>query len=226
MDQLNSLVDLALDYLEDKLPPPLYSLLLNALSHLLALCTAAFRVIGSLASTHPQDWDTQTILPPIITLLAAYLALLSVYRTATWAFRLAIWFVKWGSIIGVLSMGAGWLAAVTHMNGEGNNGLADAMSNLMNGRSGNSHPRSRTTARTRNPVDTRPRNGFKASPDWQYQEGETQQNDAQNIMQNIVDTAQQIFDGSGWWELSKIMAGAQKPDEAREERAKAKSKSR
>ncbi|TEB37530.1 hypothetical protein FA13DRAFT_1726643 [Coprinellus micaceus] len=226
MDQLNVYIEYGLEYLQGKLPPPFYSILITGLSYLLALCTAAARLIGSLASTHPQDWDAQTVLPPIITLLAAYLALLSLYRTATWALKLAIWFIKWGAIIGILAMGAGWLAAVSSMNKDGGTSLAGIASNLMDGRSGNGNPKSKSNVRISSNDNPRAGN-FQATPNWQYQEGaDKQQNEVQNVMQNIADTAQQILDGSAWWELGKIVAGAQKPAEAREERNKDRSKPR
>ncbi|KAF6760049.1 hypothetical protein DFP72DRAFT_1166325 [Ephemerocybe angulata] len=225
MDRLDAFLDPALNYLQDKLPPPLYSLLVTALSHIMGLSTTSLRLLGSLLSKRPQDWNMENILPPIITLIAAYLALMSFYRTATWMVKLIVFFIKWGSLIGMLSVGAGWLAA---LNGDGNNNLGDVVASWMNGRSGTkSRPRynSRTAGLTNN-HRTRGRKS-EASHDWQYQEGsQGKSSEAQNIMQNIVDTANQVLDGNGWWNMAKIMSGAQQPAEAKEKNAKGRTRLR
>ena len=71
--------------------------------------SALFHFVSALSSA--QSWDSQKILPPLITLLAAYLALVSFYRTTGWMIRTAFAFVKWGGIIATLAAGAGYFMA-------------------------------------------------------------------------------------------------------------------
>ena len=211
---MDALVEPLLAFLEERLPPPLYAVIINVLSHVLALSTTAFRLVGALISRPPEEWDLQSILPPIITLLAAYLALVSLYRTTTWMIRLVFWFIKWGSVIGILGLGAGWLAAAVNMNGGVDNGLLDILSSLINGRSSASmRQKGRAPSpRTQAPKERRYRawDKFEGNRDWQYQE-RTQQvnNEAQVIMQQIVSTANQMFDGHTWWQMAMSVSGMQ-----------------
>jgi len=96
-------IDPVLSYLESVLPASVYSALLTGSSHILAITTA---LLSSLSSS-PSTWTAQAIIPPLITLLSAYLALSSIYRTI----RLTLWFAKWGTILAALMGGIGWLAA-------------------------------------------------------------------------------------------------------------------
>src|SRR6267154_831419 len=93
---LPAFLDPLLDFFAEQLPPPLYSFLISLLSHSLALFTALVSLISSLVSSKPWEWDAQTIIPPLITFLAAYLALVSLYRTTSWMVRTSFWFIKWG----------------------------------------------------------------------------------------------------------------------------------
>src|SRR5882762_8101257 len=106
---LPAFLDPLLDYLSSRLPPPLFSFLLSLLSHALALFTSLLNLIFTVVSTKPADWDAQTLLPPLITLLAAYLALVSIYRTTSWMVRTTVWMMKWGAILSALAAGAGWM---------------------------------------------------------------------------------------------------------------------
>ncbi|RXW23379.1 hypothetical protein EST38_g2502 [Candolleomyces aberdarensis] len=213
MDQFAPLLDPVLDFLAERLPPPVYSILINSLSHFLAVTTTAFRLLGSIITKGPQEWDLQNILPPILTLLAAYMALASAYRTTTWLFRITIFCLKWGSVIGILSMGAGWLAA---LNGDGNNALGNTNGRSRGTSRSNVKPRARvagTGGKKYSPLDK-----FDEGSSWQYQEpgkGQEILSDAQNIMQNIVGTANQVLENSGFWQVAKVMAGIQQPEEQR-----------
>jgi hypothetical protein len=207
MDQFTPFLDPVLDFLSDRLPPPLYSILVRVLSHVFAVTTTALRLLGSLISKGPQEWDLQNILPPILTLLAAYLALASAYRTTTWLFKLTIFCLKWGFVVGILSMGAGWLVA---MKDDANSALGNT-----NGRTGGT---SRSTVKTRSRVTGgkkySPFDKFDEAGGWQYQEPRKDQeilSDAQNFIQNIVGTANQVLENTGFWEVAKVMAGVQEP---------------
>jgi len=112
-----------LDYISNILPPPLYSILLTFLSHSLALATSLFSLVISLISSKPWEWDAQTVIPPLITILAAYLALTSIYRSTTWMIRTSFWFLKWGSIFAALLGGAGYYMGMGGGNGNGIMGL-------------------------------------------------------------------------------------------------------
>ncbi|EEB98901.1 hypothetical protein MPER_01509 [Moniliophthora perniciosa FA553] len=106
---LPAFLDPLLDYLSDNLPPPIYSFIITFASHSLALISALSSLFSTLLRTNPSQWDAQTILPPLIAFLTAYLALVSVYRTTTWMVRTSFWFIKWGTILAVLFGGMGWI---------------------------------------------------------------------------------------------------------------------
>ncbi|KAI0071746.1 hypothetical protein K474DRAFT_1668688 [Panus rudis PR-1116 ss-1] len=119
---LPAIFDPLLDYLEDLLPPTAYSILTNLLTYTIALATALFTFVATLVTSgSPLEWNAEQILPPLITLLAAYLALVSFYRTTGWMIRTAFAFVKWSAIIGILSASAGYFLA--NAGNEGENGV-------------------------------------------------------------------------------------------------------
>lgn len=91
------------------LPPPVFNALLTLLAHGMAFLSALIGLGSALISSRPSDWDAQKIIPPLITLLAAYLALASAVRTATWFVRTTAWLVKWGFIMAVLSATVAWV---------------------------------------------------------------------------------------------------------------------
>lgn len=119
---LPEVFDPVLDYVASLLPPPADQLVDRVLVPLLARGWALGQSLYALAAymlgTDPSSWDAQQILPPLITLLGAYLAIISFYRTTSWMVRTSIWFVKWGSILGALAGGAGYLAG-QQANGRG-----------------------------------------------------------------------------------------------------------
>jgi hypothetical protein len=159
---LPAVLDPILSYLSSVLPPPFYSFLLTVLSHSLALFTALVSLCYTLLSSKPWEWDAQTIIPPLITFLAAYLALVSLYRTTSWMFQTGVWVMKWGTIIGALVAGAGWIAAQGGGGGVGQLGGGGVMSFLgglildaINGRGQNAAGGSRSRSRTQSQSRTR-----------------------------------------------------------------------
>ncbi|KIM45136.1 hypothetical protein M413DRAFT_35330, partial [Hebeloma cylindrosporum] len=115
-------LDPVLEFLSNNLPSPLYALLLKVLSHSLGAIAALTTLCESLLSSSPSNWNAQTLLPPIITILAAYLALASLYRTTSWLIRLIFWFMKWGTLLGILMGGVGYLIGGAVGNAVGNQG--------------------------------------------------------------------------------------------------------
>ena len=105
---LSQLLAAGLDYLADRLPPPVYSALIALVSRSLVFVSSISTFVASLVSADPSHWNPQQILPPLITLLCAYLALLTIYRTTTWAIRTIFWFFKWGFILSIIFTGMGW----------------------------------------------------------------------------------------------------------------------
>ncbi|KAH7926691.1 hypothetical protein BV22DRAFT_986085, partial [Leucogyrophana mollusca] len=151
---LPAFLDPLLDYLADQLPPPLYNFLLTFLSHVLALLTALVSLVASLISSKPWEWDAQTVLPPLITFLAAYLALVSLYRTTSWMFRTCLWFIKWGTIFGALTAGAGWYMG----NQGGGRGIVTSLGgillDMLNGQGQNAPGGTRAPPQTRTKTET------------------------------------------------------------------------
>ena len=180
---LPALLDPVLDYLYDVLPPGVYDFMMSAAANLLAFGTAAYNVIVYLAGAKPWQWDAQTIIPPLIALLTAYLALLTAWRTISWMVRSTIWVIKWGTILSVLVGGAGYFAgggANGVANGPGANGgvgfaqMAGAVFDMLRGAG------SRATAggeeEGARPGRARPAawESFDAHREWQYEEGAEQ----------------------------------------------------
>ncbi|KAG6820515.1 hypothetical protein H0H93_015988 [Arthromyces matolae] len=200
-----------LSYIHDVLPSPIYSFLINAVSHLLVLGSAAYDLVVSLLSRHPFDWDLQTVLPPLITLFAAYLALLSFYRTTTWMLRTTFFFVKWGTLIAIFIASIAWFT--------GNGGtpsnyggvvstLGNAILAAMNGQT------KKPARRWSHKQSSRPRasspkawDSFQRHRDWNRAEpqGDAAALNAQNFINDIVGAADRLANQGGWWELIKAV---------------------
>ncbi|RDB25305.1 hypothetical protein Hypma_008054 [Hypsizygus marmoreus] len=212
---LPDLLGPVVSYLADTLPPPLYTFLINFLSHCLALLAALYSLVISLASTHPLEWDAQSILPPIITVLAAYLALSSFYRTTSWMLRTTLWFVKWGTILGALTAGAGWYMGSANENGVGGYGVIPTLGNfvldMINGQgqnaAGGSRSRSQKQRYRASPERKKPKpwDSFERHREWQYQEteGRVGNADAQTIINDIMGAASSAVKDSWWWSMTK-----------------------
>ena len=187
---LPEIIDPVLSFLSSKLPPPLYSFLLSFLSHSLALFASLLSLVLTLASTKPWEWDAKTLLPPIISIFAAYIALLSLYRTTSWMIRVSVWFVKWGVILAAAIAAAGWYA--TNINGvaiPGASGVASGLGGLLvdmlnvNGqgeRAVGSRPKPTSRSRTKSSYERmegkpKPWHSFEQHRGWQEQDRDVQQ---------------------------------------------------
>ncbi|PPR02970.1 hypothetical protein CVT26_004915 [Gymnopilus dilepis] len=203
-----ALLDPILDFLSEHLPAPLYSLVIRALSHLLAALTSISLLGLTLLS---NSWNVQALLPPIVTILAAYLALASVYRTTTWMARTMFWFLKWGSLFGILMAGAGYFMGNAG-NAVGNQGavsmLAGLVANLFDDNSrtqGRRRPR-QTRTRTKRP---RAWDSFEVHKEWQYQQEDEQRDqapDLQKLMNMFAGAAGQVLQGN-WWSSARGESG-------------------
>ncbi|KAG2150412.1 hypothetical protein DEU56DRAFT_970757 [Suillus clintonianus] len=211
---LPAFLDPLLGFLAEKIPPPLYSFLLSFLSHSLALFTALISLISSIISSKPWQWNAQTIIPPLISFLAAYLALVSLYRTTSWMVRTSIWFIKWGTILGALTAGLGWYMGNQNA-GVGNTGVVSSLGGFIwdvlnsQGQSTPDTQRSSRTPKTRTQrkSNDRPRSweSFEKHKQWQYQErgGNQEGDDAQKIMSNIMKAANRVITEGGWWDVAR-----------------------
>jgi len=198
-------VDPLLSYIEAVLPPPVYSILLTVLSHSLALASALLSL-----ATSPSTWNAQTILPPLITILAAYIALSSLYRTI----RFTIWLVKWGTILASLFGGVGWLMSGGPLGQRGEVGDRRPGTSSSRPRAWESwdrHDTYREERRQRVP----PQDGAE---------------DVQKFVQELTGAAGRIYAQSGdWWEAAKGVVeeiGERARERAEKSSQKAKAKSR
>lgn len=204
---LPAVFDPFLEYLSTALPPPLYFFIINVLSHTFAAVTTIARLSTSLLSTTPSDWNAQALLPPIITILTAYLALASIYRTTTWALRLGFWFLKWGTLISVIMAGAGYFmgnAGVAVQN-QGAAVLGDIFSSLFDG--GDVSKRNRQTkSQRRSRNKPKAWDSFEQHREWQYQQPNEREGanvQTQQMMDMVVDVAGQVFETGDWWGTMK-----------------------
>jgi len=213
-----------LSYLSDVLPPPLYSFLIDVLSHCLAFITALLTLLSSFLSIHPSQWDAQTVLPPLITVIAAYLGLIAFYRTTSWMFRTTIWFIKWGTILGVLAAGAGWIAG--HFGSSvGPYGVVSELGRFLFGtitrsvENGSGSSRSRSQRNNAGSSHKKPKSweSFQRHREWRSQkrrEGRAQDPDARELMNDIFNAAGRVLKESGWWGIlgqGTSEGGSQKP---------------
>lgn len=230
---LPAFLDPLLDYLSDRLPAPLFSFVLSFLSHTLLLLTALLSLIQSLIASRPWEWDAQTIIPPVISILSAYLALYSLYRTTGWVFRTFFWFVKWGVILAAVFAGLGWYTAV-QTNGAGGSSLISGMGGILNilngesqgtGSTGSAHKRTRTTSQSYTGSPPKSWDSFDKHRYWQSQQRNGREgNDAQQIMSDIVATASQRLIESGWWNTARSVLVGAAVDQGRTGRAESDAK--
>jgi len=118
------LLDPLFDYLSYYLPPTVLTLLESLIANTFTFAVSLFNLFLTLIANSPSRWDAEKILPPLITLLLAYLALLSFYRTTKWMVSIVFAFMKWGFLLSMLAGGAGYLLANAH-NNDGGGGLRD-----------------------------------------------------------------------------------------------------
>ena len=178
---LPAFLDPLLDYLVDHLPPPLYDALYSLLTYTILLASSAYTFALSLPSWKPWEWDAQRILPPLISILIAYYTILSVFRTTGWMIRMTVRFIKWGAILGLLGMGAGWYLG----NNDAQGGLAGALRDAAFGNGNPQNARDRGQHRQRPP----PWESFKAHEDWKYDEQEAQRTESGGLLDQFLRNA-------------------------------------
>ncbi|KAM5543225.1 hypothetical protein V8D89_003099 [Ganoderma adspersum] len=224
---IQNVLDSILSFLSSVLPPPIYSIAASLITHFLSVFVALLNFVYTLASA--QNWDAQKVLPPLITLLAAYLALVSFYRTTGWMIRTAFWFVKWGGILAALSAGAGYFMANGGANGVGpfnGGGLLSFFGNTLlgllgggssDGQAGRAGPsRSRTGAKVKKPTQKpkereRPKvwESWDKHRDWQYSPDTAGRDDAARLGEEVQEAVQKVTGlvrdtlGTGWWDAFK-----------------------
>ncbi|KAH8993459.1 hypothetical protein EDB92DRAFT_1854285 [Lactarius akahatsu] len=199
--QIAYILEPLLSYISSCLPPPVYHALLTLITHGLAFLSALISLGTALITSRPSDWDVQKILPPIITLLAAYLALSSAVRTATWFVRMTTWIIKWGIITAAVSAATAWVfasggvvpsltgLALNMLNGQGQDAAGGPRGSRQHGR-------------------TRPQawESFDQHWEWQFEEQQWNTADAtspsQHVQQFIADALQRARDG-GLWSIAR-----------------------
>jgi len=221
---LPTLIELLLDYLYDALPSTVYALVDTLVHHVWGFTCAVVTAAIAVFSSTPVYWDAEKILPPIITLLAAYLALVSFYRTTGWMIRTAFAFVKWGFILTTLGAAAGYILA-NGAHGAAGDGIAvfgggvlpmigGFLLGLLNGdNKKTSSSRSRASSGRRPKSQTKSQSRPKAweswdqHRDWQYSANANEGRDAaaevQKVVREVLGTAGKAVTESGWWEAAK-----------------------
>lgn len=192
-----------LDPLLAGLPDPIYQITVTFLSHSIALVGAVYNIASSLISSNNSGWDIQKLLPPIITLLAAYLALHSIYRTTTWMFRLTFWFIKWGGLFGIIMAGAGWFFGSNSLSSIVNTGTISTVGSILWGlvndpeaarpRPSRPNTRSQTRNRQASRAGERPSvwDSFDRHREWQNTRNAEaeERGPSQDVLQDILDVA-------------------------------------
>ncbi|KAN0138313.1 hypothetical protein V8E53_003776 [Lactarius tabidus] len=186
-----------LSYISSCLPPPVYNALLALVVNGLAFISALLRFGTALISSRPSDWDVQKIVPPLFTLLVAYLALSSAVRTATWFVRTTTWMIKWGIITAVASVAAGWIYGGVVPS------LAGMALDMLNGYGQDAASGPRGATRRARPQAWE---SFDQHLEWQFDEQQWNAADAttpaQHVQQFVADAVQRAKDG-GWWSVAR-----------------------
>ena len=227
-DNIPGFLDPILDNLASALPPTIYDTVVSLLSYSISFSTSLLHLIKELVTSNPSTWDAQVILPPLITVLGAYLALVSFYRTTGWMIRTAFAFVKWGTILSLLAAGAGYFMGNANANGGNGVGgqgqgsgivptIGGLILDMLNGQNQNAaggartrrpSSRSRTQKQQKAP---RPKawDSWDKHEQWQYDEnaqsGQNEGGDSgtQQIMGQIFGAMGRAVREGGWWEAAK-----------------------
>ena len=208
---LPAFLDPILELIEDKLPAPAFAAFETFLSNFIALSGGLISIISTLFRTDFSQWNAQTIVPPLITILAAYLALFNLYKTTRWFVRSAFFMLKWGTILSALLGGAGYF-----MSGWGQevaaNGLTSAamsaLLDMVNGQgrdaTGGDKHRYNTRSKTRGSKPTM-WDSFAQHQDWNKQEAGEQEEESEGskLMKGIAKAAVQVLNNNGWLEAAK-----------------------
>lgn len=187
-------------YVSSCLPPPVSSAIVILIVHGLAFFNALLGLGTALISSKPSDWDAQRIIPPLITLLAAYLALASAVRTATWVLRTTAWLIKWGVIAAAASAILAWSLGTGGGGGAIVPTLIAMVSDMLNGRWKDAAAGgSRSTYQRSRP---RPHAWDSFGQHWEYQFEEEQWNaanpasSAAQVQQFVADALNRAKDGN------------------------------
>lgn len=204
-----------LSYISPCLPPPVYNALLTLLAHGLAFFSALLGLGAALISSRPSDWDAQKIIPPLITLLAAYLALASAVRTATWFARTTAWLIKWGIITAAVSAAAAWVMGAGNGTGNGGDGgivpsLIVMVSDMLYGQSGDAAAGASAASHSNSHQRAKPRpqawDSFDQHWEWQFEEQQWNTADtaspAAHVQQFVANALDRARDGS-WLSIAR-----------------------
>ncbi|KAF9793361.1 hypothetical protein BJ322DRAFT_996093 [Thelephora terrestris] len=166
--------------LQSVVPPQIYSLITTSFSYGLQLLNTSFNLI---AATSPLSAPS-TLVPALLTVLCVYLALSSLYRSVMFAF----WFVKWGIILSALFSFASWVNSGAPMQI-----LTNFLPAAIENKSHSSRPKSWESWSTHD--------RYKRE---QKTQREKDAEEAQKFIQNVMDTAGDVYQKSGnWWETAK-----------------------
>jgi hypothetical protein len=193
---LPPVLDPILSFLSSNLPPPLYQIIFNSLSHSVALFSSLLTLLISLISTKPWEWDSQTLLPPVIMFITAWIALVSLWRTTSWMFRVGTWFAKWGLVVGGVIALLGWMVGNSTAGTRVVGNFGSAMFDFVNGPGRATGP-SRTRARPKK--RPRPWDSFEAHREWQYSENQREGGDVNAAQKILGDIVGKVREGP-WWE--------------------------
>lgn len=186
IDRIPDFVDPLLLLLESALPPHVYSVLVTICSHTVALTSALL----SFLATSPSTWTAQTIIPPVITILAAYLVISSLYRTI----RFTFWFIKWGTILATLFGGVGWF-------------MSGGMGDFLAQRGGDVGRRTGSSSSRPRAWDSWDRHDtYRQERQRRVPPGDAA-DDVQQFVQELAGAAGSVYAQSGdWWEAAKGVA--------------------
>jgi hypothetical protein len=194
-----------LSYISSCLPPPVYSALLTLLGHGLAFLSALIGLGSALISSNPSDWNAQKIIPPLITLLAAYLALSSAVRTATWFVRTTAWLVKWGILTAAVSAALAWV-----LGANGGGGIVPTLIAMVldktDGQGRDTAASGTRGSRQRSKTWPQSWDSFDQHWEWQFEEQQWNTADAASpaahVQQFVADALDRARDGS-WLSIAR-----------------------
>ncbi|KAI0801843.1 hypothetical protein BC629DRAFT_1438442 [Irpex lacteus] len=235
---LPEFLDLILDYISTVLPPPIYNIFEYLLSQVYTLLcslltlslTLSRSIINNAEGGHVlqrlERWwdslDATEVIPPLLTLVAAYLALLSFYRTSKWMISMAIYLVKWGFILITLGTAAGWYLSSISGGGAEDGiarqwGVTQAVGGLVNqfldGQAQKSSINSKS--QVKRPVMYELRNTQQG-----WQDSETQSHSGGDALADARHVVSQILAGGGdWWKTLLGTSGERETRRQRRERA-------
>src|ERR1700722_7392313 len=185
---------------------------------------ALFTSISSLISTNPSEWDAQTLLPPLITFLTAYLALISLYRTTSWMIRTSLWFIKWGTIISIIIASLGWLLGTANSIGfPGAPWIVSSLNRYLIRQQNTAAPSRASSRRRRVNPKPKPWDSFERHRKWRQKEQEN--GDALKVIDDIIGATGQALKQSRWWEVLKGVVDGTDVEQVRVKVASAKGKS-